>query len=280
MSIVRDNDKYYIDGGYAINHEKNGAPIEKHTHDFIEFTYMYRGKCVHNIDGVDYPAAKGDLVFINYNSTHTITSDSSFEYADILIKPEFVDESLKGNENAFSLLALNDFTGFEQAVKKNKTIVSFSSDEQKQIEELIAWSEKETKNLNTGGNLILRSCMNIFLINVFRKMALPMNNSFSINGELLEFIKNNCSFHLQMDQIAAKCNYNSSYFSRLFKKYTGYTFTEYLNNARLDRACELLSQTNMPIDDVIDASGISDRSKFFKDFAHKFGVTPKKFRKK
>lgn len=279
MSIVCDNDKYYIDGGYAINHVKNGVSIEKHTHDFIEFTYIYRGKCVHNIDGIDYPAAKGDLVFINYNSVHSITCDDDFEYADILIKPEFVDESLKGKENAFSLLALSDFTGFEQAVKKDKTIVHFSKEERKQIEELIVWSEKEIKTMNTGGNLILRSYMNIFLINVFRKMSLPMNNSFGINGELLEFIKNNCSFHLQMDQIAAKCHYNPSYFSRLFKKYTGYTFTEYLNNARLERACELLSQTDMPIDDVISASGISDRSKFFKDFANKFGVTPKKFRK-
>lgn len=88
MSIVCDNDKYYIDGGYAINHVKNGVSIEKHTHDFVEFTYIYRGKCVHNIDGIDYPAAKGDLVFINYNRVHSITCDDDFEYADILIKPE------------------------------------------------------------------------------------------------------------------------------------------------------------------------------------------------
>ncbi len=279
MSIVRDNDKYYIDGGYAINHVKNGCPIEKHTHDFIEFTYVYRGKCVHTIDGVDYTAARGDLVFINYNSDHSLTGDD-FEYIDILIKPEFIDESLRGKENAFSLLALGDFKGFEQAVKRNKTIVHFSSDERKQIEELILWSEKEGKDIETGGNLILKSCMNIFLIKVFRKMSLPMNNTFEINSDLLEFIKENCSFHLQMDQIAAKCNYNPSYFSRLFKKYTGYNFKEYLNNARLDYARKLLSETDFKIDDVISACGISDRSKFFKDFADKFGVTPKKFQKK
>ena len=41
MAIMWDNEKYYIDGGYAINHVKNGMPIEKHTHDFIEFSYTY-----------------------------------------------------------------------------------------------------------------------------------------------------------------------------------------------------------------------------------------------
>ena len=280
MSIICDNAKYYIDGGYAINHVKNGRPIEKHPPDFIEFSYTYRGKCIHTIDGMDYPASHGDLVFINYNSEHTIKSEGDFEYADVLIKPEFIDESLKGNENAFSLLALSDFTGFEQAVEKDKIIVHFSSEERKQIETLIAWLEDEGSSIETGGNLILKSCMNIFLITVFRKMALPMNNSFGVNGELLEFIKKNCTFHLQMDQIAEKCNYNPSYFSRLFKKYTGCTFTEYLNDARLEYAAKFIDDTEMNVDDIILRSGFSDRSKFFKDFVDKYGVTPKKFRKK
>lgn len=280
MPIIYDNDKYYMDEGYAINHVRNGVPIAEHTHDFIEFTYVYHGKCIHTIDGRDYTASRGDLFLINYNSVHEIKSEGDFEYADILIKPEFVDESMKGKENAFSLLALNDFMEFQSAVNEDKPFVHFSGEERKQIEELIEWSEMEARGKRSGDSLILKSCMNIFLINVFRKLALPMNNEFKMDDELLEFIKKNCGFHLQLEQLAAKCNYNPAYFSRLFKKYTGKTFTEYLTDARLDYACELLKNTNMQIDDVIVKCGISDRSKFFKAFADKFGVTPKKFRKK
>lgn len=280
MPIIHDNGKYYMDEGYAINHVRNGVPIAEHTHDFIEFTYVYRGRCIHTIDGIDYAASDGELFLINYNSVHEIKGESDFEYADILIKPEFVDESMKGKENAFSLLALNDFTEFQSAAGANKPFVRFFGKERNQIEELIELSEAEVKSKRSGSGLILKSCMNIFLINVFRKMALPMSNEFKMDDELLEFIRKNCGFHLQLEQLAAKCNYNPAYFSRLFKKYTGKTFTRYLADSRLDYAFELLKNTNMQIDDVIAKCGMTDRSKFFKTFADKFGATPKKLRKK
>lgn len=280
MSISRNNDKYYVDKGYYIHHVENATPEKKHTHDFIEFTYTFHGVCTHIVDGREYSVSRGDLLFINYGSTHTIKSAIGCEYANILIKPDFVDESLKGKENAFSLLTLNNFKEFEQMINRDTPIIHFSKEERSQIEYLISISKKEQIERITGESLIIRSCMNIFLINVFRKMSLPMNSFFGIDDELLKFIKDNCGLNLKMQQIAAKCHYNSSYFSRLFKKITGYSFTEYLNDARLDYACRLLSETKMNIEDIVNTCGFSDRSKFFKDFSQKYGVTPKKFRSK
>ena len=57
--------------------------------------YMFSGKCVHSIDGVDYPAKKGDLLFINCNSEHNIKCNDFVNYADILIKPEYISSSLR-----------------------------------------------------------------------------------------------------------------------------------------------------------------------------------------
>ena len=68
-------------------------------------------------------------------------------------------------------------------------------------------------------------------------------------------------------------------FSRLFKKQTGYTFTEYLTSCRIDLACRLLKETELKVSDIAAESGFSDRTKFYKVFSEKMGMTPKHYRK-
>ena len=110
-------DKFYMDGAFSAK-RKFSHSTAKHTHDFIEIVYVIKGKGTHVVDGRSYPTSSGDLLFINYGCTHSFESIGGFEYTDILIKPEFVSESLKGSENAFSLLTIKDFNEFYDTVTK------------------------------------------------------------------------------------------------------------------------------------------------------------------
>ena len=100
-----------------------------------------------------------------------------------------------------------------------------------------------------------------------------------IYNETLRYIKEHCTEKLSIEMFSKKGHYNPSYFSRAFKKYTGVTFTEYLKQARINLACELLLNTNTKIDDIYTEVGYSDKTKFFKHFKEYTHTTPLKYRK-
>jgi YesN/AraC family two-component response regulator len=64
----------------------------------------------------------------------------------------------------------------------------------------------------------------------------------------------------------------------LFKQEMGVTFTDYLNQVRINRSCELLTNTSLSLIDVSLQAGFDDQSYFSKVFKKIKGVTPKSYR--
>jgi len=280
MGVKFENGKYYIDEDYIIKNQKHNSGAEPHTHDFIELSYMKKGHCVHIIDGCEYVVGRGDMIFVNYNSVHEIPKGDSAEYINILIKPEFIDRSLKGSENAFSVLALSGFEDFADTVQRGHMVVNFSGRERENLEHLLEIIDSELSENCGGVELSVRSCINILLTALFRKMRLPMKECTGMNAQLTDYIRENCASTITLEEAAAKAGYNPSYFSRLFKKYTGSTFTAYLTDCRIGLAAQLLTETEKSVEEIMYESGFTDRTKFFKAFADKKGMTPLKYRQK
>jgi len=280
IPTLRPNNKYYISGDFGIISPRNKTDTPLHTHDFAEFVYVFHGSCVHTVDGHEYPAQKGDLLFINYNSTHSVRSEHGVNYADILFKPAFIDESLRGTENAFALLRLPDFSAFQSAVSMRNCLIHFDGEERRRVEQLILWAVEEEEQETTGSSLVLHSFMNLFLTMVFRKMALPMYDTRSLDEDLLSYIREHCGDRLTLSALAAQCGYCSVHFSRLFKRYTGITFSAYLTHCRLEKAAQMLEDSDQPVEQIITACGFTDRTRFFQLFSEHTGSTPLQYRKK
>ena len=274
---IIDN-KYYMDEGFCVIKQKNITVVDKHTHDFVEFVYTLNGKCVHWIDGIEYPVRKGDLLFINRSSEHSIKSNDVVNYVDILIKPEYISNGIFNNDNVFSLLNLEGFEEFADIINPENCIVNFSGEDLKNIETLINMLIYEEKNNNPGAGIVLKSGMNMLLTMIFRKMSLPMRHSLGVDSHLLLYIKENCTNNISMEKIARKCGYSTAHFSRLFKEYSGINFSEYVTNCRIEKACRLLDEKEMPVEEIIYNCGFTNRTRFFKVFTEKVGITPKKYR--
>ena len=272
------DNKYCMNEGFCVLEQKVTRSVERHTHNFVEFVYMFSGKCVHTVDGTKYTAQKGDLLFINYNSDHSIKTDSCINYADILIKPEYISDSLKNSENIFSLLDLAGFRDFTDIIDKENCFVTFSGEERKMIEMMIKMLANENKKVSPGTGIVLKSGINMLLAMIFRKMSLPMKELLRVDGNLLLYIKENCNMGITMQKTAQKCGYSTAHFCRLFKEFTGIGFSEYVTTCRIEKACTLLKETDIPVEDVIYSSGFTNRTRFFKIFAEITGTTPKKYR--
>ncbi|HKM29069.1 MAG TPA: helix-turn-helix domain-containing protein [Anaerovoracaceae bacterium] len=106
------------------------------------------------------------------------------------------------------------------------------------------------------------------------------SGSSSIIAKALQYINRNYKDKITLTDIENNLNVNGSYFSSLFRHEMGITFTEYLNQVKIDYACQLLETTNLSIIDISLATGYEDQSYFTKVFKKCTGETPKQHRNK
>ena len=83
---------------------------------------------------------------------------------------------------------------------------------------------------------------------------------------------------LSMQQVADEFAMSASYFSTEFRKTVGYTFTEYLMRARIQRAGELLRHSKLKVYEVAETLGYENTTYFSTLFKRQYGVTPKQYR--
>jgi two-component system, response regulator YesN len=92
-------------------------------------------------------------------------------------------------------------------------------------------------------------------------------------------ISENCSHpDLSLLLLSQKVNVSSRHLGRLFRKRTGCTFRQFLREARLKRAAELLASGH-DIKSVAAVVGYSSRTHFDSDFRRRFGCTPAEHKK-
>ena len=92
-------------------------------------------------------------------------------------------------------------------------------------------------------------------------------------------IDTDLSADLSLKALAEKQNINASYLSALFKKETGQTVTDYVNQRRVRYAIHLLSTTKLQVKTVAQHCGIQDINYFSKIFKKYTLATPKEYRK-
>lgn len=94
-----------------------------------------------------------------------------------------------------------------------------------------------------------------------------------------EYIELNIHQELTRENIAAAVYLNPDYTARLFKRKTGQSLNDYIQNKRINLARQLLAGTDMPVGDLAVALGYSSFSHFTKLFKSIEGVTPSDYRK-
>ena len=266
-----------------INRVSTNTECETHYHEYIELVYSFGGKCVQYIDGKRYLAERGDLILINYGSTHALYPKDHAEYADIMFKPELINENLLGARDIFALLETREFKEFSSLRLENVHHYRFFGKERDRVEELLNIALSEERNEERGNLTVVRSVITMLLCMLFRKMNRDgkeeSSERFTVDSALLEYLEANCQKRLRAKDIAQMCFYSAEHFSRVFKEYAGVSFTEFLNEARMERARMLLLQTDQSVELIYSKCGFSNRTKFFESFAKKYGTSPLKYRK-
>ena len=93
-----------------------------------------------------------------------------------------------------------------------------------------------------------------------------------------DFIMENLSRKISLEEIARASGFSAPYFSTIFKLETGENLTNYLTRLRVDKAINLLLETNLPLSNIAGACGFEDQSWFSKIFKQLMGISPGKYR--
>lgn len=92
------------------------------------------------------------------------------------------------------------------------------------------------------------------------------------------YINQNYSRDLSVEMLASLVYLTPDYLSRLFKKSTGKSLSQYIRQVRMERAGELLRTTNRKVIDIGTSVGYANYSYFCQSFREYFGRSPEKYR--
>lgn len=98
--------------------------------------------------------------------------------------------------------------------------------------------------------------------------------------EAIHFMEQNYQRDLSIEEIAAVCKLNRSYFSKLFKESKGCPPQEFLIRMRLAKASEMMKTTSMSIGDIAILCGYPNQLHFSRSFKQRYGVSPREWRSK
>ncbi|WP_094550655.1 response regulator transcription factor [Petroclostridium xylanilyticum] len=116
------------------------------------------------------------------------------------------------------------------------------------------------------------------------KKIIELNNEKNISHrtdiiKAIEYIESHYSEDISLKDISDYVNISPNYFSMVFKKETGVSFSNYLLNVRLEKSKELLRKGNIRIYEIAYSVGFNNDQYFNRVFKDKYGITPLMYRK-
>lgn len=99
-------------------------------------------------------------------------------------------------------------------------------------------------------------------------------------SKVTQYIHEHYAEDLSLETLAKKVYLSPHYLSMLFSKHNGYGINKFIKQIRMEKAQELLRNTNLSINEISQLVGYSSSSYFCKSFFRDFEMTPESFRNK
>ena len=96
--------------------------------------------------------------------------------------------------------------------------------------------------------------------------------------EAFSFVEQNFQNNISVEDIAASCGLNRSYFGKIFRENMGKSPQEFLISYRMTKASELLKMTDLSVGDIGNAVGYPNQLHFSRAFKSVYGVSPRLWR--
>ncbi len=106
------------------------------------------------------------------------------------------------------------------------------------------------------------------------------NQNLGVGEKAVEFIKSNYMKQILLKDVADVLYVNPAYLGRCIQRETGLTFNQFIGNLRIEKAKDLLKNTDMMVYQIAEAVGFTESKHFVSKFTSMVGCAPLSYRKK
>ncbi len=266
-----------FDGPIKIIKLENEDYTSYHSHEFLEFVYIVDGTASYNINGNSGILKKGNFFVIDYETAHSYFSkNKDLTVINCLFLPEFVDKNLAG-VNSFNKLTERYFFGVTGRKIKGPTADRVYFDDGI-VGTLFSRMYTEYREQKDGFTEIIRYALCAILIQIVRQVGSDKVISELI-AQVIKETEKGYMQHISLKTICKKLHYSLPYISKKFKEEIGITFTDHLQNRRIEESCRLLTESDANINEIAEQVGYSNIKFFNKTFRKVTKITPREYRK-
>lgn len=249
-----------------------------HYHDAYELYYLYSGDRSYFIENETYHITRGSLVLIKPYQIHSTRNFAKSGYNRILItlKKEFLEDFSK---------AMGD-VDFFRCFDGDSPILLLDFSKQSYIESLLFSMLEEYRNKAAGYEYVLQAAMAQFMLLVCRYAedgkSNPQHSVSEVHKHVsaaIGYINSHYAEPISLAAITEDFFVSQSHFSRIFKRITGVSFTQYVNGVRIKEAQRLLKSERMSITTVSEAVGYTNLTHFGRVFKSITGVSPQEYKR-
>jgi AraC-like DNA-binding protein len=227
-----------------------------------------------------------ELSFITEGSHRLIQGDLSEirdKYSLILKKPSFAKFRVENVKLPYSYFTYHFYTATPIDIDfKNSRSIAVKPDNFNEVEAEFIKAHTIFNEQKFGYKLDLK-------ISLLKMLKVFFKNYYDVSLDSASYHSIDNSIHLlneavnngdNISDIAKKLNFSVEYFIRNFKKHTGITPKQYINNLRIERSIIYLTNSSMSITEIADLLNFSDSNHFSKMFKQKYNMSPTEYRKK
>lgn len=270
-----------------IRYTSNALKQPLHIHEYIQIAYVLRGVCNHQLRGKSLTVSRGDIFIISPGIEHSLSAIEDKEYEIVLLDfmPFLVSEQLQPfSETIHPFLQQSEV---EVTSSLHQPWLHISKNKQMLVEQLLQDTQDEFEYREVGYEYSVRINLIKLLILIDREyrktMRKPKRQPALADqhpvDEVKRYIYHNFSQDIPLEHGALIANMSPAYFSHMFKKETGQTFVDFINEVRIEQAMELIRRDTHTITQIGFQVGFHHLSHFIRTFKKRTGITPTEYKK-
>ncbi|MEP7269698.1 MAG: AraC family transcriptional regulator [Saprospiraceae bacterium] len=247
-----------------------------HFHPEIELVYIKTGSAKRHIGNHISEYINGDLVLLGPNLPHYGFTERLIGHRSeivIQMKPEFLGNTF------FEIPEMKEIQNL--FIKASSGIVFTGHTKDFIGHQLDALAEKESFEKLIGLLKVFRALAiseEYELLNTSRPSLVFKKQDNDKIERVYDYVRTHFTETISLEDISDVVSMEVPSFCRYFKRVTGKTFTEFVNDFRVTHACKLLSESDLPVSAICFESGFNNSSHFNRLFKATTGKTPLEYR--
>ncbi|MCS2405263.1 AraC family transcriptional regulator [Bacteroides salyersiae] len=247
---------------------------ESHKHVRIEINYVKKGNCILHLDDESVTFREGEIMIITSGSNHLFEAGSE---GTTLMQLEFLPEifshfHFKSEDGTVASTPVTLFSEENRVIKIVNNVCIM-----RVVQRIV--NELEFKSRYYRYLVVMYYAE--LLVLIYRYMDesyLPICTNDSLK-KAIAYIRLNYQSEITMQDVAEHAGISERYLRRLFSQYLNLSPLEYLNQMRINKAVELLRNTEMSVKEVCYLCGFQSPQYFSRIFKQQMGVSPREITK-